>query len=45
MILQSHLPHQHAQHAAEKPTVGTGKGARIYHFKARYPRCVSLLIK
>jgi hypothetical protein len=26
VILQSHLPHQRAPHAAEKPNTGTGKG-------------------
>ena len=43
VILQSHLPHQRAPHAAEKPNAGTGKGARIYNFKSRHPSCVFLI--
>jgi hypothetical protein len=40
VIYQSHLPHQRAPPADEKPNAGTGKGARIYSFKARHPSCV-----
>jgi hypothetical protein len=42
VILQSHLPRQHAPHATEKRNAGTGKGARVYNFKSRHPSCVFL---